>query len=120
MKELLDCKRNTLGLGYQPWVRVAPGRGLGRRPNSALEPGRREVNQVPLRCGVGKRGAPNSAVKVAARFQNIRVAGFTLPPAARLPPPDSGVPGRSPRAALNRTRLFAPARNAAGTPSGPD
>ena len=32
----------------------APGRGIGPRPNSALEPGLRKPNSAPLRCEVGK------------------------------------------------------------------
>ena len=39
--------------------------------NQPLEPGLRELNPAPSRCGVWKWGAPNSAVKVAARCQNI-------------------------------------------------
>ena len=68
---------------------VAPGRGLGPRPKSALEPrrsapepGLREhtqlsyycqiLNAAPLRCGAREWGAPSSAVKVtvAARPQS--------------------------------------------------
>ena len=45
--------------------------GLGPRPKSALRPGLRGLNPAPLRCGVGKWGAPNSAVKVPARALNI-------------------------------------------------
>ena len=50
---------------------VAPGRGLGPCPKSALEPGLRESNPAPLRSGLGQWGAPNSAVKVAARSRNM-------------------------------------------------
>ena len=49
---------------------VAPWRGPIPRPKSALVPGPRELNPVPLWCGVGEWGAPNSAVKVAARSSN--------------------------------------------------
>ena len=48
-------------------------RGGARK--SALEPGLRELNPAPLRFGVGKWGAPNSAVKVAARSQNMPRGG---------------------------------------------
>ena len=50
-----------------------PGVGLGPSPKSALrlEPGLWELNPALLRYGVGKWGAPNSAVKVTASSQNI-------------------------------------------------
>ena len=61
---------------------VAPGRGLGPRPKSALEHDLWGLNTVPLRYGVGKWGAANSAVKVAARFQTC-----SAPPPSPYGPP---------------------------------
>ena len=58
----------TLGLPKLP---------CGPHPKSALEPGLQELNPAPLRCWVGKWGAPNSAVKVAARSQNIHSYSHT-------------------------------------------
>ena len=61
--------RSAVGL---PKLPCCSGVGASPPPEvSPVEPGLRELNPAALRCGVGKWGAPNSAVKVAARPQNI-------------------------------------------------
>ena len=82
--------------------------GIGHRPNSTpnSEPGRREPNPAPLKCGAGKMGRPKQcAVNVAARSpQNINTASHRTPP---WPAPRRG-PGRGPHRRGRIQRSYSP------------